>query len=71
MSKPQCIQCKYFYVTWDPKIPNGCKRFGIQCRDLPSKVVAQAGMGECAGFEAKKKTEQKSDKLDLNRKDLW
>jgi hypothetical protein len=71
MSKPNCTQCKHFYITWDPKIPNGCKQFGIMCKDLPSKIVAQAGMGECSGFEAKKRPEQKSDKLDLNRRDLW
>ena len=71
MSKPNCTQCKHFYITWDPKIPNGCKQYGIQCKDLPSKIVASAGMGDCNGFEAKKRPEQKNDKLDLNRKDLW
>jgi len=71
MSKPNCTQCKHFYITWDPKIPNGCRRFGIQCKDLPSRVVAQAGMGDCTGFEAKKRPEEKTDKLDLNRRDLW
>jgi hypothetical protein len=71
MSRPNCTQCKHFYITWDPKIPNGCKQYGIQCKDLPSKIVAQAGMGDCAGFEAKKRPEQKTDKLDLNRRDLW
>ena len=65
------MQCKHFYITWDSKIPNGCRQFGIQCKDLPSKVVAQAGQGECNGFEAKKKPESKDVKLDLNRSDLW
>jgi hypothetical protein len=71
MSKPICSQCKHFYITWDPKIPNGCRQFGIQCKDLPSKIVSQAGMVDCNGFEAKKRPEKKNDKLDLNRRDLW
>jgi hypothetical protein len=71
MSKPNCVQCKHFYITWNPKIPNGCKKFGIQCQDKPSNIVAAAGMGDCQGFEPKKRPEAKSDALDLNRKDLW
>ncbi|MFP5384527.1 MAG: hypothetical protein ACLGHN_00515 [Bacteriovoracia bacterium] len=70
MEKPKCSLCRHFYITWDQKTPNGCRRFGIQCKDLPSSIVAQAGLGECNGFEAKKRPEKK-DVLDLNRKDLW
>jgi hypothetical protein len=69
--KPNCTSCKHFYVTWDPKIPNGCRAYGIQSKDLPSRIVASAGMGDCQGYEAKKKPETKKDGLDLNRKDLW
>jgi hypothetical protein len=71
MSKPNCSQCRHFYVTWDAKTPNGCRQFGIQCRDLPSKIIASAGQGECQGFEEKKKKEVEKKGLDLNRKDLW
>lgn len=71
MERPQCSQCRHFYITWDAKMPNGCRRFGIQCRDLPTKVVAQAGLGDCQGFEAKGKPSPKSKGLDLNRKELW
>lgn len=71
MEKANCSQCRHFYVTWDPKTPNGCRRFGIKCKDKPSVIVAQAGLGECQGFEAKKRPEETSRGLDLNRKDLW
>lgn len=70
MSKPNCSQCRHFYITWDQKTPNGCRRFGIQSKDRPSTIVAQAGLGDCQGFEEKKKARPKQD-LDLNRKDLW
>jgi hypothetical protein len=71
MQRPNCHQCKHFYITWNQKIPNGCKKFGIQCRELPSAIVKAAGMGDCQGFTPKKSSSEKSEKLDLNRNDLW
>ncbi len=71
MEKPNCSNCRHFYVTWDQKTPNGCRRFGIQCKDKPSAIVAAAGLGDCQGYEARKKPEAGKDRLDLNRKDLW
>jgi hypothetical protein len=72
MSKPNCSQCRHFYITWIQKTPNGCRRFGIQCAEQPSKIVSMAGLGDCQGFEAKKRPEaDKKPGLDLNRKDLW
>lgn len=71
MSKPNCSQCRHFYITWIKNTPNGCRRFGIQCKDSPSNVIASAGMGNCQGFEEKKKPDAKDKGLDLNRSDLW
>lgn len=70
MEKPKCQQCRHFFITWDQKTPNGCRRFGIQSRELPSAIVRAAGMGDCQGFEAKATKKQDSG-LDLSRKDLW
>jgi hypothetical protein len=71
MEKPKCTQCRHYYITWDPKIPNGCRRFGIQCKDQPSRIVAQAGEGECQGYEAKVKKDEKKKEMDLNRPEYW
>jgi len=72
MAKPNCTQCKHFYVTWDPQKPNGCRQFGIQCKPLPSQIVASAGMGECEGFVAKaKKTQETTDRVDLSDRKYW
>ena len=70
MSNPNCAQCKHFYITWNKQTPNGCRRFGIQCKDSPAKIIASAGLGDCQGFEAKQKTVENKP-LDLNKKDLW
>ncbi|HXH30248.1 MAG TPA: hypothetical protein VNJ01_05495 [Bacteriovoracaceae bacterium] len=71
MSNPSCSACRHYFITWDAKTPNGCRRFGIKCKDSPSKIISSAGLGECQGFEAKKKAEPKSEGLDLTRKDIW
>jgi hypothetical protein len=71
MSNPNCSQCRHFYITWNAKTPNGCRRFGIESKDKPSTIVAMAGLGDCQGFEAKKRQEAEKKGLDLNRKDLW
>lgn len=71
MSKPNCSQCRHYYITWKPQTPNGCRRYGIQCNGSPSTIIASAGLGDCQGFEPKKKKEEESKGLDLTRKDLW
>ena len=71
MEKPNCTKCKHYFITWNTRTPNGCRKFAIESKDLPSRIVHQAGMGDCQGYEAKKSAETKNEKLDLNRKDLW
>ena len=71
MSRPNCNQCRHFYITWDKKTPNGCRQFGIQCKESPSMVISLAGLGDCQGFEEKGKKRPNDKTLDLNRKDLW
>lgn len=71
MEKPNCSQCRHFFVTWDQKTPNGCRRYGIQSKGRPSEIVSAAGMGDCQAFEQKKKAQNKDRELDLNRNDLW
>jgi hypothetical protein len=71
MANPNCSQCRHFFVTWNPKTPNGCRRYGIQAKEQPSKIVASAGLGDCQGFEAKKTAQDNKKGLDLRSKDLW
>ncbi|MFS8629776.1 MAG: uracil-DNA glycosylase [Bacillales bacterium] len=48
-----CFQCRYFYVTWDPNFPRGCKAFGFKTKTLPSVEVLRASGQECLKFEPK------------------
>ncbi|MDN4606060.1 uracil-DNA glycosylase [Sporosarcina highlanderae] len=49
-----CFQCQYFFVTWDPKSPRGCKAYGFKTRELPSAVVKRSSGMECLKYEQKK-----------------
>lgn len=48
-----CHKCKYYYVTWDPNNPHGCRQFGFKSKQLPSVVVYKSSGNPCNGFEAK------------------
>lgn len=65
------MNCKHYHITWDQRAPRGCKLYGIKAQAMPSQIVQMAGSGECQGYEAKPKKEEKNKSLDLNRSDLW
>ena len=48
-----CMHCKYFHVSWDPKFPRGCKLYGFKTAGFPSVEVLKATGEECLGFEKK------------------
>ena len=53
--KVDCLKCKHFYVTWDEKLPRGCRAMGFKSKEMPLMVVRQASGRECLGFERKEK----------------
>lgn len=52
---PNCLKCIYFYVTWDPRFPRGCRMFGIKTPKLPSRVVLETTGHHCPAFELSEK----------------
>lgn len=48
-----CKKCKFYYITWDPKNPLGCKRFSFKSRLMPSEVVYRSSGEPCKGFDPK------------------
>jgi hypothetical protein len=49
-----CYKCKHFYVTWEPKHPNGCKAMGFKSKTLPSIVVYRSSGEPCKLFTQKR-----------------
>ena len=57
-NKINCMQCKYFTITWDPKHPRSCKLYGFKTSGMPSDTVYKSSGVPCDGFI--KKEEKKS-----------
>ena len=50
MKKVNCKKCYYYFVTWEPKRPHGCKAFGFKSPQIPSMVVKQNSGHDCQKF---------------------
>jgi len=48
-----CFKCTFFYVTWDPHHPNGCRAMGFKTKRLPSVVVFQSSGKPCRLYKEK------------------
>ena len=48
-----CLKCKHFAVTWQPRYPKSCKLYGFKSATLPSIAVYNSTGSECLGFERK------------------
>lgn len=50
---PNCWQCQFFAVSYEPRTPYACKRYGFQTRVLPAIEVLRVDGQFCMGFVAK------------------
>ena len=48
-----CVKCKHFAVSWDPKFPRWCKLYGFKTVGFPSVEVLKATGEECLGYVKK------------------
>lgn len=53
MKKINCRVCQYYFVTWEPGKPHGCKAYGFKSQQIPSLVVFQSSGTECSLFQRK------------------
>lgn len=51
-----CLKCEFFYVSWDPKFPRGCRFYGFKSKQLPSITVEQSTGSSCQVFSPKEKS---------------
>jgi len=48
-----CAKCKYYFVTWDPHHPRGCKAYGFKTKYMPSATVLSSSGQPCLHYEEK------------------
>ena len=51
--KINCYKCKYYYITWDPAFPKGCKFYNFKSLNLPYILVKQSTGISCCKFTPK------------------
>ncbi len=52
--KVLCIACRFFYITYEPALPYGCRAMNFKSKQMPSQVVfANSGL-KCQAFQGKK-----------------
>lgn len=51
--KVNCRKCIYYYVTWEPQHPNGCKYFGFKTAMMPAMLVRKNSGKDCEAFRSK------------------
>ncbi len=53
--KVNCLKCKHYFITYDVRMPYGCKLFGFKGRQMPSVPVRQSSGNNCQGYDVKDK----------------
>jgi hypothetical protein len=56
---PNCWECRYMAVTWDVRMPYGCKLMGFRSKVVPSIEVLRTDGRFCGGFSAKDQAQLK------------
>lgn len=62
-----CRLCKYYYVTWEPEHPHGCRAMQFKSPEMPNLAVrASTGGRDCLMFVQKFPTRKKPKKPKKN-----
>jgi len=40
--QPDCFRCRFFYTTWKPNLPRGCRAYAIESKQVPSIEIKLA-----------------------------
>lgn len=70
-TKPNCLKCIHFHITWEEQHPRACKMFGFKSRELPSEIVYKTTGAYCPLFTPNKAhtvtQDNKNNVIDDNR----
>mgnify|MGYP000095973673 CR=1 FL=1 len=50
---PNCWDCRYLAITWDLRLPYGCKFMGFRSKVIPSLEVLRTDGRFCSAFSPK------------------
>jgi hypothetical protein len=50
-----CFSCLFFFITYDPQFPYGCRAARFKSRRMPSKEMSASSGIDCQFFAGKRK----------------
>jgi len=53
--KINCLNCSFYYITWDKDFPYGCKAMGFKSKKPPMAAVYKNSGQQCLSFVPKEK----------------
>jgi hypothetical protein len=59
---PNCWECRYMAITWDVRMPYGCKLMGFRSKVIPSVEVLRTDGRFCGGFSPKPAKQESANK---------
>ena len=45
-----CRNCRHYYITWEPRTPNGCRLMGFKSQFMPSVHVLRDSGLPCQSY---------------------
>lgn len=57
----KCLKCKYYYNTWNPQKPRGCRVFGFESASIPSYAVKRETGKECEAYKERESKQKSSN----------
>ena len=65
---PNCFECRHMAITWDVRMPYGCKLMGFRSKVVPSLEVLRTDGRFCGGFSPKPPKPAKADAQKVTKK---
>lgn len=60
-AQPDCLKCRYYFITHEPRQPYGCRAMGFKSKKRPSVVVFESSGMACQRYTPKESVKAKKD----------
>ncbi|MDR2350143.1 MAG: uracil-DNA glycosylase [Deltaproteobacteria bacterium] len=56
VGNPRCVDCRHYFVTWDPSRRHGCRALGFKSNRVPGVEVMRTSGQPCQYFVMRNRT---------------
>ncbi|MDR2422968.1 MAG: uracil-DNA glycosylase [Deltaproteobacteria bacterium] len=54
-TRRDCRRCRHYYITWEARVPHGCRAMGFKSQYLPYLQVFRVSGQNCQSFSPRPK----------------